>query len=197
MSLKVEFCSGSLRDRLEVIELPGYTEDEKVEIARRYLVARQLESSGLKAEQCEIDDDALRKIVRDYTREAGCRNLEREIGGVCRNVATRIAEGTTRQVTIEATDLPEILGPRKFESEVALRTSVPGVATALAWTPAGGDILFVEATQTPGTGKLILTGQLGDVMKESAQAALSLVKCSSARPTCWRASPGHCAIAWR
>ena len=172
----LEGIPGPLRDRLEVIELPGYTEDGKVEIARRYLVARQLESSGLKAEQCEIDDDALRKIVRDYTREAGCRNLEREIGGVCRNVAMRIAEGTTRQVTVEAADLPEILGPRKFESEVALRTSVPGVATALAWTPAGGDILFVEATQIPGTGKLILTGQLGDVMKESAQAALSLVK---------------------
>ncbi|MHC4107531.1 MAG: endopeptidase La [Planctomycetota bacterium] len=172
----LESIPGALRDRLEVIELPGYTEDEKVEIARRYLVARQLESNGLKAGQCEISDDALRKIVREYTREAGCRNLEREIGSAFRSVATRIAEGAATQVRIDAADLPDILGPRKFESEVALRTSVPGVATALAWTPTGGDILFVEATQTPGTGKLILTGQLGEVMKESAQAALSLVK---------------------
>jgi ATP-dependent Lon protease len=167
---------GPLRDRMEVIELSGYGEDEKLEIARRYLVKRQLESNGLKPKQCEITDDALCAIIRDYTREAGCRNLEREIGSVFRNVAMRIAEGSADQVRIEAEDLRDILGPHRFESDVAMRTSIPGVATGLAWTPVGGDILFIEASRTPGTGKLILTGQLGDVMKESAQAALSLVK---------------------
>ena len=167
---------GPLRDRMEVIELSGYGEDEKLEIARRYLVKRQLESNGLKPKQCEITDDALRAIIRDYTREAGCRNLEREIGSVFRNVAMRIAEGSADQVRIEAEGLHDILGPRRFESDVAMRTSIPGVATGLAWTPVGGDILFIEASRTPGTGRLILTGQLGDVMKESAQAALSLVK---------------------
>jgi ATP-dependent Lon protease len=167
---------GPLRDRMEVIELPSYTEDEKVEIAKRYLVRRQLEANGLKAEQAEITEAALRTIVRDYTREAGCRNLEREIGAVLRNVAVRIAEGGVAQVRVEPDDLRAILGPRRFENEVAIRTCIPGVATGLAWTPVGGDILFVEATRVAGTGKLILTGQLGDVMKESAQAALSLVK---------------------
>jgi ATP-dependent Lon protease len=167
---------GPLRDRMEVIELPGYTEDEKVEIARRYLVQRQLEANGLKPEQCEIGGEALRAIVRDYTREAGVRNLEREIGRAFRHVAMQIAEGVAEKVRIEVEDLPQILGAKKFESEVAMRTSVPGVATGLAWTPVGGDILFIEASRVPGGGKLILTGQLGDVMKESAQAALSLVK---------------------
>jgi ATP-dependent Lon protease len=161
---------------MEVIELPSYTEDEKVEIARRYLVKRQLEANGLKAEQCEISDDALRAIVRDYTREAGVRNLERLIGGVFRNIAMRIAEGSAERVAIEPDDLHGILGPRQVEPEVASRTCLPGVATGLAWTPVGGDILFVEASRVPGAGRLILTGQLGDVMKESAQAALSLVK---------------------
>jgi ATP-dependent Lon protease len=167
---------GALRDRMEVIELTGYTEDEKVEIARRYLVGRQLEANGLAPFQCEIADEALRAIVRDYTREAGCRNLEREIGSTFRHVALRVAEGGVQSMRIEAASLPGILGPRKFESELAMRTSVPGVATGLAWTPVGGDILFVEASRVPGRGNLILTGQLGDVMKESAQAALSLVK---------------------
>jgi ATP-dependent Lon protease len=167
---------GPLRDRMEVIEIPGYTEEEKVEIAKRYLLRRRLEASGLKPEQCKITDDAIRAIIRDYTREAGVRNLEREIGSVCQRVAMRVAEGEVDSLTIDEDDLQGILGPRKFESEVAMRTSVPGVATGLAWTPAGGDILFVECTRTPGSGKLILTGQLGDVMKESAQAALSLVK---------------------
>ena len=167
---------GPLRDRMEIIELPGYTEDEKVEIAKRYLVSRQLTANGLTAEQCEITAVALRAIVADYTREAGVRNLEREIGAVCRNAAVRIAEGTTEKVRIDGSDLPAILGAAKFESEVAMRTSVPGVATGLAWTPVGGDILFIEAARVPGSGRLILTGQLGDVMKESAQAALSLVK---------------------
>jgi ATP-dependent Lon protease len=167
---------GPLRDRMETIELPGYTEDEKLEIGRRYLVKRQLTANGLKAGQCEITDDALRAIIRDYTREAGCRNLEREIGAVMRNVAMRIADGTAEKVTVDAGEIEGILGAKRFESDVAMRTSVPGVATGLAWTPSGGDILFVEAARLPGTGKLILTGQLGDVMKESVQAALTLVK---------------------
>jgi ATP-dependent Lon protease len=161
---------------MEVIEIPGYTEDEKLEIARRYLLKRQLEATGLKPEQCEITEDAIRTIIRDYTREAGVRNLERQIGAICRHVAMRIAEGSCEHMRIDSAALPAILGPRRFENEVAMRTSVPGVATGLAWTPVGGDILFVEATRVPGRNKLILTGQLGDVMKESAQAALTVVK---------------------
>jgi ATP-dependent Lon protease len=172
----LENIPGPLRDRMEVIDLPGYTEEEKVEIAKRYLVRRQLEANGLKAEQAAITDDAIREIIRYYTREAGNRNLERLIGGVFRNIAMRIAEGTIDRLVVEPDHVAEILGPRRFESETAMRTSVPGVATGLAWTPVGGDILFIEATRTPGNGRLILTGQLGDVMKESAQAALSLVK---------------------
>ena len=167
---------GPLRDRMEVIDLPGYTEDEKFEIARRYLVVRQLKANGLAAGQVEIGDDALHAIIRDYTREAGVRQLEREIGGALRSAAMKIAEGSATEIRITPEDLHEILGPRRFESEVAMRTSIPGVATGLAWTPVGGDILFIEATRIPGKGGLILTGQLGDVMKESAQAALSLVK---------------------
>src|SRR5512134_1381305 len=171
---------GPLRDRMEVVELPGYTEDEKVEIAKRYLVKRQLTANGLTPEMCSISEEALRTVIREYTREAGCRNLERNIGALFRRAAVRIAEGEPTPVHIDAPDVAEILGPRRFESEVALRTSVPGVATGLAWTPAGGDILFIEATRVPGKGQLILTGQLGDVMKESAQAALSLVKSRAA-----------------
>ncbi len=167
---------GPLRDRMEVIDLPGYVEDEKFEIARRYLVGRQLKANGLTSEQAEITDDAIYAIIRDYTREAGVRQLEREIGAVLRSAAMRIAEGTATHVRIEPDLLREILGPARFEGEVAMRTSVPGVATGLAWTPVGGDILFIEATRTPGNGRLILTGQLGEVMRESAQAALSLVK---------------------
>jgi ATP-dependent Lon protease len=167
---------GPLRDRMEVIELPGYTEDEKVEIAKRYLIKRRLDATGLTPEQVEIAEDAIRAIIRDYTREAGVRNLERELGALLHHVAMRVAEGNTDRVRIDANQLHAILGPRHFESEVAMRTSVPGVATGLAWTPTGGDILFVEAARVPGSGKLILTGQLGDVMKESAQAALSLAK---------------------
>jgi ATP-dependent Lon protease len=167
---------GPLRDRMEVIDLPGYVEDEKLEIARRYLVARQLTANGLSPEQAEIADDALRAIIRDYTREAGVRNLEREIGTVLRSIAVRVAEGEVPHVRIEPKDLAPILGPPRFENEVAMRTSIPGVATGLAWTPVGGDILFIEATRAPGGGKLILTGQLGEVMRESAQAALTLVK---------------------
>src|SRR6185295_17491598 len=167
---------GPVRDRLEIIELPGYTEEEKVEIAKRYLIRRQLVATGLKPEQCEIADDAIHTIIHDYTREAGVRSLERQIGAVCRHVAMRVAEGSCERMHIDSAALPAILGPPRFESEVAMRTSVPGVATGLAWTPTGGDILFIEATRVPGRGKLILTGQLGDVMKESAQAALTLVK---------------------
>ncbi len=167
---------GPLRDRMEVIELPGYTEDEKLEIAKRYLVDRQRATNGLRAEQASISGDALRAVIRDYTREAGCRSLEREIGAVFRRIAMRVADGEIERAYIEANDVAGILGAPKFENEVAMRTSVAGVATGLAWTPAGGDILFIEATRVPGSGRLILTGQLGDVMKESAQAALSLVK---------------------
>jgi ATP-dependent Lon protease len=172
----LETIPGPLRDRMEVIQLPGYTQEEKLEIARRYLVARQLASNGLNPEQVEIGDDALRAIIADYTREAGVRNLEREIGSVLRSVAVRIAEGAAERVRVEPDALAAILGPRRFENEIAMRAGVPGVATGLAWTPVGGDILFIEASKVPGSGRLILTGQLGDVMKESAQAALSLVK---------------------
>ncbi|HJV87720.1 MAG TPA: endopeptidase La [Noviherbaspirillum sp.] len=170
---------GPLRDRMEVISLPGYTEEEKAQIARRYLVRRQLEANGLTQQQCDITDEAIRAIIHDYTREAGVRNLEREIGSVFRHAAMRVANGSAQQVHIDAADLRGILGPKRFESELAMRTSMPGVATGLAWTPVGGDILFIEASRTPGNGRLILTGQLGDVMKESAQAALTLVKARS------------------
>jgi ATP-dependent Lon protease len=170
---------GPLRDRMEIIQLPGYTEEEKVQIARKYLVNKQLEANGLKAEQASLTDAAIREIIAGYTREAGVRNLEREIGSVMRNVAMRIAEAKAESVAVDTGDLHAILGARKFENEVALRTAMPGVATGLAWTPVGGDILFIEASKVPGTGKLILTGQLGDVMKESAQAALTLAKTRS------------------
>ena len=167
---------GPLRDRMEVIQLPGYTAEEKLQIARRYLVGRQLEANGLKPEQCVISDAALRSIIADYTREAGVRNLEREIGSVFRNAAMKIAEDGIESVSVSPADLAAVLGAPRFEKEVAMRAAVPGVATGLAWTPVGGDILFIEASRMPGSGKLILTGQLGDVMKESAQAALSLAK---------------------
>jgi len=167
---------GPLRDRMEVVSLPGYTEAEKLEIARRYLVKRQLDATGLTAGQVEITDEALRMVIGDYTREAGVRNLEREIGNLFRHSAMRVAEGAASHVHIDEALVSEVLGAARFENEVAMRTSVPGVATGLAWTPVGGDILFIETSRTPGAGKLILTGQLGDVMKESAQAALTLVK---------------------
>jgi ATP-dependent Lon protease len=167
---------GPLRDRMEIISLSGYTADEKLEIAHRYLVRRQLEANGLKPGQVEIGDDVLRDIIQGYTREAGVRGLERQIGQVLRHAAVRIAEGQSGPIRIAREDLLAILGAPRFENEVAMRVSVPGVATGLAWTPVGGDILFIEATRIPGSGRLILTGQLGDVMKESAQAALSIVK---------------------
>jgi ATP-dependent Lon protease len=150
----------------------------KFEIARRYLVPRQMEANGLKDRQVEITEAALHEIIQRYTREAGVRSLEREVGRALRHAAVEVAEGKGGEeaIRIDAGDLAAILGTPPFESELAMRTSVPGVATGLAWTPVGGDILFIEATRTPGSGKLILTGQLGDVMKESAQAALSIVK---------------------
>ena len=167
---------GPLLDRMEIISLAGYTEEEKLEIAQRYLVRRQLEANGLKPEQAGIDPDALRAMIKGYTREAGVRALEREIGKAFRHAAVQVAEGSARRVVLGPDDLSDVLGPPRFESEIAMRTSVPGVATGLAWTPVGGDILFIEATRTPGKGSLILTGQLGEVMRESAQAALTLVK---------------------
>jgi len=176
----LETVPGPLRDRMEIIALSGYTAGEKLEIAKRYLVRRQLEANGLKAEQVEIDDAALRRVIEGYTREAGVRNLEREIGRVLRHVAVEIAEGKTDKKHIGVEELEKTLGPVRFENEVAMRSSVPGVATGLAWTPVGGDILFIEATRTPGGGRLLLTGQLGEVMRESAQAALSVVKSQAA-----------------
>tara|TARA_B100002049_G_scaffold103587_1_gene76462 strand:- start:775 stop:3207 length:2433 start_codon:yes stop_codon:yes gene_type:complete len=167
---------GPLRDRMEVIEVPGYTREEKQQIARRYLVGRQLEQAGLSTEQCDISDDALSALISDYTREAGLRNLDREIGAIVRHAAVQVAEGKSGPGTIGPDDLADILGPKRVDNEIALRTNIAGVSTGLAWTPAGGDILFVEASRAPGSGRLTITGQLGDVMKESAQAALSLVK---------------------
>lgn len=165
-----------VRDRMEIIDLPGYTREEKLQIALRYLVNRQREANGLKEGQCEITVGALERIIANYTREAGVRQFEREIGRVMRHAAMRVAENGQIQVRVDAADLDTILGPAKFEHEIGLRASLPGVATGLAWTPVGGDILFIEATRVSGRGQLLLTGQLGGVMKESAQAALTLLK---------------------
>jgi ATP-dependent Lon protease len=184
-----------LRDRMEIIELTGYTEEEKLQIARRYLLKRQLRANGLSAEQVQISDEAMRRLIADYTREAGVRNLERQIGALLRNAAVTIASGDAQSVSIDDAAVERILGAPRFESDVALRTSVPGVATGLAWTPAGGDILFIESSRVRGSGKLILTGQLGEVMKESAQAAVTLVKSQADRlgidPTILDASDLH------
>jgi ATP-dependent Lon protease len=168
---------GPLRDRMEVIQLAGYTEEEKLQIAKRYLVPRQIERNGLSTSKIAFSDPALRVIISDYTREAGVRQLEREIGTACRKVARQVAEGTAkRKVTVTEPRARELLGRQRFYSEVRRRTSRPGVATGLAWTPVGGDVLFIEATAMPGKGNLTITGQLGDVMKESARAALSYVR---------------------
>ena len=172
----LENIPGPLRDRMEIIELPGYTREEKLAIATRYLVERQQKANGVTAEQATVTDAAIGAIIEGYTREAGVRNLERQIGALLRHAAMRIAEGTASRILIDEGEVAAILGAPRFDNEVKLRTSVPGVATGLAWTPVGGDILFVEASLVPGKGKLILTGQLGDVMKESAQAAVSLAK---------------------
>jgi ATP-dependent Lon protease len=177
----LETVPGPLLDRMEIISLAGYTEEEKLEIAKRYLVRRQLEANGLKPEQAEIEPEALKLIIKGYTREAGVRWLEREVGKAFRYAAVQIAEGTASKVVLTTKDVTTVLGQPRFEGEIALRTSVPGVATGLAWTPVGGDILFIEATRVPGRGGLILTGQLGDVMRESAQAAMTLVKSRAAQ----------------
>jgi ATP-dependent Lon protease len=166
----------ALRDRMEVITLPGYTEEEKIHIATKYLIPRQLSEHGLKEKQLRISQNALASIIRDYTREAGVRNLEREIATLCRRTARRIVEGRAKSVMVTAKNLKHFLGPSEFFHDMAERTTEPGVAIGLAWTATGGDILFVEATQMSGKGNLILTGSLGDVMRESAQAALSYVR---------------------
>ena len=166
----------ALKDRMEVLELPGYTEEEKVMIAKNFLIPKELGEHGLTADLMELKDEAIKLIVRSYTREAGVRNLEREIAGVCRAIAQEVAEGKTEKTVVKAEDLHKLLGPIKHYSEVAERTKYSGVATGLAWTSTGGDIIFIEATKMKGKGNLILTGQLGDVMKESAQAALSYIR---------------------
>ena len=168
---------GPLRDRMEVIQLAGYTVEEKLQIAKRYLVPRQIERNGLSRSRIAFSDAGLRTILTDYTREAGVRQLEREIGAVCRKIAIQVAEDrAARRVTITEPRVRELLGKRRFFSEARRRTARPGVATGLAWTPVGGEVLFIEATAMPGKGGLTITGQLGDVMKESAQAALSYVR---------------------
>jgi ATP-dependent Lon protease len=168
---------GPLQDRMETIELAGYTQEEKKHIARRYLVPRQIKANGLKASQIEFADPALAAIIDEYTREAGVRNLERQIGTICRKVARNVAEGKAKgKERISAKRARQLLGRRRVFAEQRRRTKVPGVATGLAWTPTGGDVLFIEATSMPGSGSLTITGQLGDVMKESAQAALSYVR---------------------
>ena len=176
----------ALRDRLEVISLPGYTEEEKLAIARKHLVPRQVRAHGLTPEQVRFAESALREIITGYTREAGVRNLDRAIGDICRKVARRIAEGQVRRVVVRARDVARYLGPRRFEHEVAEAADAVGVATGLAWTPVGGDVLFVEVSVMPGRRELILTGQLGEVMKESATAALSYARAHAAE---WGIAP--------
>ncbi|MCJ7668047.1 MAG: endopeptidase La, partial [Anaerolineae bacterium] len=166
----------SLLDRMETLHLDGYTEEEKVKIAQQYLIPRQRGENSLLKEEIEFQEEALHTIIRDYTREAGLRNLEREIGTICRKVATKIASGEEGKVVVTKEKIPEFLGKPKFYNEPAERTGIPGVATGIAWTPTGGDIMFIEATKMKGKGNLILTGKLGEVMKESAQAALSYVR---------------------
>src|SRR5439155_6505612 len=158
------------------LELPGYIEEEKLQIARRYLIPRQCAENGLKPDDVAIEDEALSAIISRYTQEAGLRNLEREIAKICRKVALRRAEGKTEPVIVRAADLFSYLGPERYAQEAAERVKVPGVAIGLAWTPYGGHVLFVEATRMPGGKRLILTGQLGDVMRESAEAALSYLR---------------------
>ena len=165
-----------LRDRMEIINISGYTQEEKIEIAKKYLIPKQTEENGLNNKQIKISKAAIDRIIDEYTRESGVRNLERQIGAVCRNVAAKIASGDIEEMSVGVNDIPEILGKRKFFSDVAERTTVPGVATGLAWTPYGGDILFIEASVSRGSGKLHITGQLGEVMKESAMLAISYLR---------------------
>ena len=166
----------ALRDRMEVIEIPGYTEREKLEIARRYLVPRQLSENGLKPEQCQWDELALKHVISDYTHEAGVRELERQIGAVCRGVAAEIARGEQQQVAVTPEVVAVLLGPPRYVREQGLKPDTPGVVTGLAYTPTGGEVLYIEAIRYPGKGGITLTGQIGNVMKESAQAALSLLR---------------------
>lgn len=170
----------ALRDRMEVLHLLGYTLDEKIKIANRYLIPRQRKEHGIKANQISFTNGAIKSIVSRYTLEAGVRNLEREIATICRGVATKISEGDPGSVTITVVNVPKYLGPEKLTSETKIRTPTPGVATGLAWTQAGGDLLFIEATAMKGAKGLTLTGQLGDVMKESATAALSFTRANAA-----------------
>ncbi len=172
----MEAVPHALKDRLEVINIPGYTAKEKLNIAKKYLVPRQMKENGLTAKTFTLKEESLAKLIDKYTREAGVRNLEREIATVCRSVAAEIAESKRKSATISVRNITDILGPERYESEIALRTSTPGVCTGLAYTPVGGEILFIESTLLPGRGQLILTGQLGDVMKESARTALSVLK---------------------
>jgi ATP-dependent Lon protease len=172
----METVPGPLRDRMEVIEIPGYTNSDKLAIAKEYLVPRQLDANGLTSKQVRFKDDALREIIESYTREAGVRNLERNIGSVARSIAAEIVAGKTEKVTVDFPMISKVLGPQRFEPELASRTSVPGVATGMAYTPVGGEVLFIEATRMPGKGNITLTGQIGDVMKESATAAYSLIR---------------------
>jgi len=165
-----------LRDRMEIINISGYTQEEKTEIAKKYLIPKQIEENGLSKKQFKISTKAIEKIIDEYTRESGVRGLERQIGAVCRNVAAQIASGDIEKLSVGVNDIQDILGKRKFFSDVAERTTVPGVATGLAWTPYGGDILFIEASVSRGSGKLHITGQLGDVMKESAMLAISYLR---------------------
>ncbi|GAC1465380.1 MAG: hypothetical protein NVSMB9_04920 [Isosphaeraceae bacterium] len=167
---------GPLLDRMEVLALPGYSEEEKTLIARRYIIPKQLEAHGLLPRNLSFSDDAIRRVIADYTREAGLRNLEREVAAICRKVARKHAEGQKKSVAIAPAKIPDLLGPPRFFREVADRTGIPGIATGLAWTPAGGEILFIEATGMPGKGVLTLTGLLGESMRESAQAAMSYLR---------------------
>jgi ATP-dependent Lon protease len=171
----------ALRDRMEIVWLSGYTEEEKLNIARRYLIPRQLSEHGLEAGALHLTDDALRLVISEYTREAGVRNLERQVGTVARKIAARVATGATSgPVTVEASEIETYLGPARFKKEITFRTSRPGVATGVAWTETGGDVLFIEASLLPGGhGEITLTGQLGDVMKESARAAVSHIRANA------------------
>jgi ATP-dependent Lon protease len=178
---QLETVPGPLLDRMDVIHLSGYTEQEKLGIARKYLVPKQLEGHGLDPEQVSFSENALRLVIREYTREAGLRNLERQIAALCRKAARQVADGKTTKIRIDEKRVRKWLGPRRFSGEIRKRTADPGVATGLAVTAVGGDVLFIEATAYPGKGRLTITGQLGDVMQESAQAALSWARANAAK----------------
>jgi ATP-dependent Lon protease len=167
---------GPLRDRMEVIEIPGYTQSDKLSIAKTYLVPRQLEANGLGPKQARFHDTALKDLIESYTREAGVRSLERSIGSVARAIAAEIVSGSSEKITVDRGYVEKTLGPRRFEPELAQRTSIPGVATGMAYTPVGGEILFIESSRVPGKGNIMLTGQIGEVMKESATAAFTLIR---------------------